>query len=118
METRRKQEAEHGYHSFEVLCGTRSAHFVLWIDGRHCIEGKGNGTTASLHNSMPIFIQHVRSNHREQSGINPEGFAASSPLILILVHVAPRLHLGSVVQKLQQKWFKMDYSVIVLGVSP
>lgn len=78
-----KQEVEHGYHDSEALCGTRSVHFppyVLWIEGRHHVEGKGKGT-ASLHSSMPIFIQRVRSNHREQSGVNPEGFAASSPLM-------------------------------------
>lgn len=77
-----KQEVEHGYHDFEALCGTRSVHFppyVLWIEGRYHAEGKGKGT-ASLHSSMPIFMQRVRSNHREQSGVNPEGFAASSPL--------------------------------------
>lgn len=84
-----KQEVEHGNNGFEVLCGTISVHFlsyVSWIERGHHVEGKGK-ETASLHSSMPIFIEQkkkspcVRSNQRGQSGRNPEGFTTSSQLM-------------------------------------
>lgn len=59
-----KQEVAHGNNGFEVLCGTISVHFlsyVLWIERGHHVEGKGK-ETASLHSSMPIFIEQQQKN--------------------------------------------------------